>query len=277
MHLLGASIKVELNPGTPQAKVLSRSRAGTSTGRRTRTRWHRPVDGEGAATCFARHVPARHRASGWHGEHGVPSGRRATSSGARGRTDRDVPRHPAGHARLTRPLRSRHDCRDEDADLAGLADVPRTERPRPRRHSSRPARGGSSRSGARDRRASSTRTGAEGAVDLRRLAMRGGGRTCADVVDAQFVVRRARWLDDAAAELAGARRRPNVARSPAGAPTRSSTASSARSSSGATCRASRGHGGRRDDREVVNCDARPGAFRRRETRRLRGRRSAGRP
>ncbi len=117
MHLLGASIKLELNPGTPRAKVLLDIPRWDFHWQNAYTLAN-PVEG-GARRRRARHLPPRRHASARTA--GTASRRRrATSSGERARRTRCASgscRSRAGRAA---------------ADPPRLPDVPGARRPGPR-------------------------------------------------------------------------------------------------------------------------------------------------
>ena len=135
MHLLGSSIRLELNPGTPRAKVLLDI-----------PRWD--FHWQNAYT-LARSVQAR---AGRRRPRHLPPRRRQAASRrvrrpdeaalrpvGRGHDRRDVPRNPAGHARVA-----------PAADPPRLADVPGAGRSGPRRLRREP-RARARRARARDR------------------------------------------------------------------------------------------------------------------------------
>ena len=95
MHLLGASIRLELNPGTPRAQILldiPRWDFHWQNAYTLRTAVHAKAGDIVRVTC--RHDVGKRKEPGQ-----ATPGRRATSSGAR-HDRRDVPRDPAGHARV---------------------------------------------------------------------------------------------------------------------------------------------------------------------------------
>ena len=100
MHLLGASIRVELNPGTPRAQVLLDIPRWDFHWQNAYT-LAREVEGR-SRRRRARHLPARRaQADARRPRHPEDTALRALGRGHHGR---DVPRHPPGDARVN-PLR----------------------------------------------------------------------------------------------------------------------------------------------------------------------------
>ena len=108
MHLLGRSIRVDLNPGTPARGSCSRSRAGASTGR-PRTCSSKP---SASSPGDVLRVTCRH-------DSGAPPRHAALRALGRGNDRRDVPRRRPGDAAV---------ARHAVAHPPRLADVPRPGR-----------------------------------------------------------------------------------------------------------------------------------------------------
>ena len=137
MHLLGRSIRVELNPGTPRERLLLEIPQWSF-------HWQASYVLERPVRAAAGRRPSGHLQA----RPNAPHGRAALRAVGRGHHRRDVPRCAAGHTRLTAL-----------AHPARLADVPGTVGARPRHVRGRPGAQASPRAGTSSPERSSTAAG----------------------------------------------------------------------------------------------------------------------